>query len=278
MRGGAFGRGILLCGGAACATHPASPAGRTPGRAETKVWPITHMAGCHTQQPALTCRHPRRRRDAAGGSVAASSSDSREWACFYTQAAAFTWADSQPAGAAAEPLAFWSFEDQGSGGRRRFVAASYAAFWARYSGLPAHHRHHYELLREARPVHLYFDLDASLEVKPEPAKPMLWRAQISAVSASLRTQANPQFNGAAAVAGLVALTNEHLLEKLGAAPDEADWVELDSSTRAKFSRHLICHLPHGRAFQSTAAAGTFVRALMARTPALCPPHCCRILH
>jgi hypothetical protein len=37
-----------------------------------------------------------------------------------------------------------------------------AEFWRRYNGMPADERHHYEIIREGRPCHLYFDLEYAL--------------------------------------------------------------------------------------------------------------------
>jgi hypothetical protein len=41
-------------------------------------------------------------------------------------------------------------------GGRKFIATTYAEFWRRYSALPPALRHHYEIVRQGSPCHLYF--------------------------------------------------------------------------------------------------------------------------
>jgi hypothetical protein len=168
---------------------------------------------------------------------------------FPTQAEAFAAGDAQAAAgaeeaAAAAPgsgerVAFFSLEDE-STGRRRFAAASPSHFWRHYVAAWDEERcHHYELLREGRACRLYFDLEFD-------------RA------------ANPGVDGGAATDALLSLLRDALprhLPALGGRSFEPDAVvELDSTTDAKFSRHLIIHLTGGAAFASAVAAGAFVRA------------------
>jgi len=42
------------------------------------------------------------------------------------------------------------------GGGRKYIASTYTEFWRRYSALPPGLRHHYEIVRENAPCHLYF--------------------------------------------------------------------------------------------------------------------------
>lgn len=49
----------------------------------------------------------------------------------------------------------WSAERHISGGRY-FLACPYREFWEYYRALPAAERHHYEIIREGQPCHLYF--------------------------------------------------------------------------------------------------------------------------
>ena len=42
------------------------------------------------------------------------------------------------------------------GGGRKFIASTYNEFWRRYNALPPGLRHHYEIVRENAPCHLYF--------------------------------------------------------------------------------------------------------------------------
>ena len=39
---------------------------------------------------------------------------------------------------------------------RVFIATTYEEFWKRYSGLSPDERHHYEIIRQGWPCHLYF--------------------------------------------------------------------------------------------------------------------------
>ncbi len=129
----------------------------------------------------------------------------------------------------AERVAFFSREEHATG-RRRFGAATPTALWRHYVALPESERHHYELLRDGVPVRLYFDLEFS-------------RA------------ANTGRDGAAMVDALLALLAESLPRRTGAVLGRH--IELDSTSDAKFSRHIVCH---DVVFVSATAAGAFVRA------------------
>lgn len=59
------------------------------------------------------------------------------------------------------------------------------------------------------------------------------------------------------------LSSEALNAQFGLRPAPEDWIELDSSSATKFSRHLVCRLP-GAAFRGTAAAGAFARSVVVR--------------
>ncbi|KAK9825930.1 hypothetical protein WJX81_007732 [Elliptochloris bilobata] len=124
---------------------------------------------------------------------------------------------------------------------RRFVAASYGALWAAYSDLRPMCRHFYEVIREARPCHLYFDLE-----------------YVPAV--------NPGVQGDTLVDALLRLVAAELQSEWGLRL-EPDWVwELDSSGPAKWSRHVVVRVP-GAALRDTAAAGALVARLLARPEA-----------
>jgi hypothetical protein len=167
---------------------------------------------------------------------------------FPTQAEAFAAGDAQaaqqaeeraPLAGSSERAAFFSLEEAATG-RRRFAAAAPSHFWRHYVRAWDEGRcHHYELLREGRACHLYFDLEFD-------------------------RRANPGADGGAATDALLSLLRDALPRHLpalgGRTFDPAAVVELDSTTDAKFSRHLIIHLPGGAAFASAVAAGAFVRA------------------
>jgi len=130
---------------------------------------------------------------------------------------------------------FFSREEHGSGSRR-FGAATAEEFWRRYAACAAGERHAYELVREMEACHLYFDLEFSVA-------------------------ANAGVDGVACVDALLDVLSSSLPRRLGVSLESCTAVELDSSTAAKFSRHLVLRLPGGLAFRSAAAAGAFVRAV-----------------
>lgn len=136
---------------------------------------------------------------------------------------------------------------------RSFLAASYPALLARYfppapvptsATTPARPppRHVYEVLREGRPCHAYFDLEFSRAANPAADGD----AMVDAVVAAFLAEAAP-------LAGREAATG-------------AEVYESDSSTDAKFSRHLVIRLP-GVAWASTGAMGALARALLSRDSA-----------
>jgi len=167
---------------------------------------------------------------------------------FKTQAEAFAWGDCRIAELSAEEedaalvlrrppvpprFVFFSLEEHASGARR-FGASTTSELWRRYRALPPHERHFYELLREGSPCHLYFDLEFSCS-------------------------ANAGLSGVSAVDALLSLLTAALPARLGVEMEDCTLIELDSSTDAKFSRHLIVRMP-GVAFSSATSAGAFVRA------------------
>ncbi|KAI3426242.1 hypothetical protein D9Q98_008618 [Chlorella vulgaris] len=150
------------------------------------------------------------------------------WHTFPTQQAAFDLADSEPG------LEVYSVE-QGPAGRRRFIATSRSEFWRRYRDMLPQHRHLYEIIRQGAPCHLYFDLEFV------PAE-------------------NPARDGVAAVDGLLSLVREQLRASFQLDMQDSWVLELDSSTEAKFSRHVVVRLPDA-AFASNAHVGAFVLQL-----------------
>ena len=64
-----------------------------------------------------------------------------------------------------EEMRYFSFEEHATG-RRKFVAATYAEFWARYRCAAWDERHAYELIRSGRPCNLYFDLEYGTAANP----------------------------------------------------------------------------------------------------------------
>lgn len=91
-------------------------------------------------------------------------------------------------------------------------------------------RHLYEIIREAHPSHLYFDLE-------------------------FRRAHNPGLNGNRIVEYLVARTAGALAAILGLRLSQHHVIDLDSSSDTKFSRHLIFILPSGARFRDNLQAG-----------------------
>ena len=163
----------------------------------------------------------------------AASPDVR-WHYFSRQAAALEYADSLPPDMQAQ---VWSVEQEEHGGKRSYIVASREAFWHRYHRMMPHHRHHYEIIRECKPCHLYFDLEFC-------------------------TRANPQSNGDLMVSTL----SEEARTALGSyffdgRCPECHIVDLDSTTALKFSRHLIVRIT-GAAFANNLECGSFVRGML----------------
>ncbi|KAJ6752628.1 DNA-DIRECTED PRIMASE / polymerase PROTEIN [Salix koriyanagi] len=125
----------------------------------------------------------------------------------------------------------FSYQDHHNG-QRRFLVSTYTEFWRRYKNMDAKFRHHYEVIQEGLPCHLYFDLEFS-------------------------RRHNVERNGDEMVDLLISVILEALFEKYSIQGNQ-DWiVELDSSTAEKFSRHLIIRIPK-TAFKDNTHAGAFV--------------------
>ncbi|KAL2527356.1 DNA primase [Abeliophyllum distichum] len=131
----------------------------------------------------------------------------------------------------------FSYQDH-MNGQRRFLISTYKEFWRRYKDMNPKFRHHYEVIQEGLPCHLYFDLEFNM-------------------------RENPDKNGDEMVDLLLTVVFDALLEKYSIGGNK-DWVvELDSSTKEKFSRHLIIRLPK-TAFKDNSHAGAFVTEICSR--------------
>lgn len=131
----------------------------------------------------------------------------------------------------------FSYQDH-LNGQRRFLASAYEEFWRRYKDMNPKFRHHYEVIQEGLPCHLYFDLEFN---KSE----------------------NVGKNGDEMVDLLISVVFDVLLEKYSIMGDRDCIVELDSSTEEKFSRHLIFHLEK-TAFKDNSHVGAFVFEICSR--------------
>ncbi|KAL0548712.1 hypothetical protein IC582_013176 [Cucumis melo] len=131
----------------------------------------------------------------------------------------------------------FSYQDHFNG-QRRFLVSSYSEFWHRYKSMDAKCRHHYEVIQEGAPCHLYFDLEYSKRI-------------------------NMGKNGDEMVDSLISVVLQALNEKYS-IQGSFDWVlELDSSNEEKFSRHLIIRIPKV-AFKDNSHAGAFVGEICSR--------------
>ncbi|WOG86485.1 hypothetical protein DCAR_0205694 [Daucus carota subsp. sativus] len=131
----------------------------------------------------------------------------------------------------------FSYQDHVNG-QRRFVVSSYKEFWRRYKNMNPKYRHHYEVIQEGLPCHLYFDLEFN---KIE----------------------NSNNNGEEMVDILLSLVFDFMNEKYSIEGDKECVVELDSSTEEKFSRHIIICFPN-TAFKNNRHAGAFVGEICSR--------------
>lgn len=201
----------------------------------------------------------RQQRAAGGGSAPLPSAPAmqpqppQEYRFFDRQADAYAHADALTLtwpDPAAAPFKVFSVEMGGRDGKRRFIVAHVAAFWRAYAAAGRAWRHAYELLREDTPVHLYYDVEFKREPVPVPVAAVPGAAgeggddgAVAVASPPTRTT-NADVDGDALVALLLQRTAAALHADYGLPPPTAaDVVHLESSTPAKFSRHLVVRLP-----------------------------------
>ncbi|MED6122374.1 hypothetical protein PIB30_039121 [Stylosanthes scabra] len=159
------------------------------------------------------------------------SSRKQVWATFPRQDEAMKFAKGQ------EGVHVFSYQDHFNG-QRRFLVSTYTEFWQRYKNMDSKFRHHYEVIQEGLPCHLYFDLEFDKRV-------------------------NIGKDGDEMVDLLISVVLEAFQEKYSIHGD-LDWiVELDSSTKDKFSRHLIIRIPKV-SFKDNSHAGAFVSEICSR--------------
>jgi hypothetical protein len=159
----------------------------------------------------------------------------------HADALTLTWQDP-----AAAPFKVFSVETGGRDGKRRFIVAHAAAFWRAYAAAGRGGRHAYELLREDTPLHLYFDVEFKREavaVAAPTAPPVAADGEQGDPQAPpplpLTRTTNADVDGDALVALLLHRTAAALHADYGLPLTAADVVHLESSTPAKFSRHLV---------------------------------------
>ncbi|KAH7403973.1 hypothetical protein KP509_15G003100 [Ceratopteris richardii] len=155
------------------------------------------------------------------------------WATFAKQDQAMQFVQSH----GSKEIALFVYQDHLTG-QRRFLATTYKEFWSRYELIPYDHRHHYEIIMEGSPCHLYFDLEFD-------------------------RQANPGLDGNVLIDLLLVQISKALNEVYSLDYDESWTVELDSTTEEKFSRHLIVRIPN-IAFKDNSHVGSFVAELCSK--------------
>lgn len=206
---------------------PASPDPiRTPSPPLPTITPKSFYGTPTFVPPAL---HPGRGRLSA---LRASRNDpARVFRVFPAQQPALDFCDAHPSLA----LRVWAFEIDGQG-RRRYVAASYASFWRAYARFLRRggRLHFYEVIRSRHASKLYFDLE-------------FLRAH--------NAGAEPERMVDALVQACAELSGREVRR------EGEDVVELDSTTRRKFSRHLVFQR---LAFHDNVQAGEFARRVVQR--------------
>lgn len=169
------------------------------------------------------------------GAPPAAASRDLCWHLFSRQAAALEFADSLSPERHAH---VWSVEQEEHGGKRSYIVANREAFWCRYRKMLPHSRHHYEIIREATPCHLYFDLEYCMAANPHSDGEAMVRTLCEEIRIAL---GNCYFDGRCPHCSIV---------------------DLDSTTALKFSRHLIVRVS-GAAFCDNTHVGSFVRDVLA---------------
>ncbi|CAM9414027.1 unnamed protein product [Phaeothamnion confervicola] len=143
---------------------------------------------------------------------------------------------------ASEPVHFYKIMayELAGGGRRGYAVVDMRRFAPHYLTSNPVDNHWYELIREHEPCCMYFDLEFGRRLNPGLDGDALVRLWIAAVAAKLRRDLGIELGtGASSI------------------------VDLDSSTDAKFSRHVILHMPDGRLFRDNVHVGRFVHQLVA---------------
>ena len=154
----------------------------------------------------------------------------------------FAWSDAVVSGGERERFCPSYFTFETNQGKRKFLATSIRRFWRLYSVTPSYARHYYELIRENAPCKMYYDLEFAKRNNP----------------------GHTDEDGDAMVDLVVELTCEEIFQRFGLKISADAIVELDSSTEAKFSRHLTIPLPGKRALASNAHAGAIAAAVVGR--------------
>uniref|UniRef100_A0A914W3G3 DNA-directed primase/polymerase protein n=1 Tax=Plectus sambesii TaxID=2011161 RepID=A0A914W3G3_9BILA len=132
-------------------------------------------------------------------------------------------------------LRIFSFETNADpGGKRSYMVCRSERFWHDYE--LCKQPHFYELILEGWPSRLYFDLE-------------------------FYRDANVELDGDRCLAEFISCVCHQLHKCYGLVVTRNAFLDLDSSTGAKFSRHLIAHLPNNAVFINNVIMGRFVEKL-----------------
>lgn len=124
-------------------------------------------------------------------------------------------------------------------GKRLYIVTSYEEFWERYKKIPRNKRNFYEMIQDGEECRLYFDLEFYKDV-------------------------NRDLDGVEVLEIFIETVCFYLQEIFGMPCDRGCIIDLDSSTEAKFSRHLIFHLPKA-VFANNVVCGNFVKYIYEMT-------------
>ena len=160
-------------------------------------------------------------------------------------------ADDSPLGPQPEDFlpALWCMEprifavEKSAAGKRRYLVGHLGRFLDLYwRKSDSHRRHYYELIREGTPCRLYLDLEFT-------------RAPNAEINDDIAEQLMTELIGELCLS---------LKQVYDLDVDRSAFVDLDSCTAKKFSRHLIVHLPRQSLFVDAPAVGSFIRHVVGR--------------
>ena len=148
--------------------------------------------------------------------------------------------------ASGEKLVCWSFENFHQ--KRKFCAATREKFFEYYSILNENERHHYEIIRDNEPCHLYFDIEFDRDANADVDGVKSTDALLDLIKEELYEKHN-----------VTIALNKHVVE-LESIITESNVASIGQAKKIskKFSRHVIVRLP-GAAFKSNIHVGKFVK-------------------
>jgi len=124
-------------------------------------------------------------------------------------------------------------------GQREFIVSTYKGFFEKY--IKQIDKHYYELIREGDLCNLYFDIEFEKEFNDK--------------------LANSEEDQEKLIKLIIDIVSKEILLKYNIKTSVEDVVDLDSSNKKKFSRHLIWHIPNA-CFQNNIQVGIFVKNIL----------------